>query len=148
MKIEIDKNELQHLIYALNLAEWMTEDPIEEKTKENKMFISLLNKLGKIAESDNLFNWIVKSGDGERYVLNDDKMDWMYYNIIEPYNDKRHLEYLASNLAWIDMYKKYGEEEINDMDREERFIEVTELIESYLDKFEEYGLGGLRYDTK
>lgn len=143
MKIEIDKKQMEYLIYALNIAEWITEEPIHNKSKENKMFTALLNKLTNIANKEGLFNWIVEGED--QYYMNNDKMDWMYFNIIGPYNERRHLDYIATQLAWNDMHKKYSEKELEEMDRDKRFIEVDTISEEYMDKFEEYGLSGLRY---
>ena len=146
MKIEIDKKQMEYLIYALNIAEWITDNRPHSKSKENKMFTSLLKKFTDIAHKENLFNWLVESED--QHDMNNDKMDWMYYNIIEPYSERGHLDYIAAQLAWNDMHKKYSEKELDEMDRDKRFIEMDTISEVYMDKFEEYGLSGLRYEEK
>ncbi|MDX8402714.1 MAG: hypothetical protein R8K47_08790 [Mariprofundaceae bacterium] len=64
--------------------------------------------------------------------------------IVDEWDEGRFWEMLADELARRDLRAEFGEDGVRDMDREERFVRLTRLTDSYEQEFMAHGLDRLR----
>jgi len=147
MEIKLTKEQYENLLKIVYLGNWMinairsgTEgDEQIEKYNDIEQYIFSFAKdvgLGKYIEFDKKYNKFFPTIDFEQ----DEEIE----RYLKDYNEETFWQELADRLGTRDFIREYGEEAINKMDQEERFIKLQEFIIKYEEEFEKNGIENLK----
>lgn len=149
MKINFTKKQYLALLKLAYLGNWLANASRlqDEQIKEYE------------EAEDYIFSFAKEFGY-DRYVDHEPKDDGKYYptryfeeetdveTLREDYNNETFWEEAADRFGDRDFIKKYSKEEIEKMDRDERFTKRMECEEKYEKEFEENGIDNLEIIKK
>ncbi|MDO8668642.1 MAG: hypothetical protein Q7K35_06205 [bacterium] len=141
MKINLTKNQYLALMKLVYLGNWLAnasrlqDEQIKEYEEMEGYIFSFAEEFGC-----------------NRYVEHEPEDDARYFptryfeeeaevrGLIEDYDNEIFWQEAVDRFGDRDFIKKYGREEIEKMDRDERFIKIMECQEKYEKEFEENGI--------
>lgn len=139
MKIELTPNQYQTLLELAFMGNWIVNTNKQTDTEKAKEYEQLEKLLFSKAKEFDLGVWADEDGCPSRKFEEESPV----YDFIEDYDDYTFWDELTLRLAKRDLYKKYGKEALSKMSAIERLAEEDELMEKYLDIFEDNGLEAL-----
>lgn len=148
MKIEFTKEQFENLMKLVYLGNWManasrTDDTIEKYENIEDYVFSHAKDFGL-----------------EKYVDDEDAKDGKFYptrffeeetdvdDLRDEYEDETFWSELPDRLGERDFFKKYSQEEIEKMSRDERFLKVQECIIKWEEELENNGIDRLEINEK
>lgn len=141
MNVNMTKAEYEILLDVLHIADWVLhahkieEDPRTEKYRElGQKFFSLAQEMG----CETLIRFDPKS---EKYLPTaayEDQAEVMEF--IEEYDEDTFWDELGHRLAFRDLVREEGEENVDGMPWQERAERVESLCDDYMEEFSENGL--------
>ncbi|MDO8592684.1 MAG: hypothetical protein Q7R92_02845 [bacterium] len=141
MKINLTKNQYLALMKSVYLGNWLANasrlqgEQIKEYEEIEDYIFSFAKEFGYNRYVDH------ESKDGDRYFPTRYFEEETDVEILrEDYDNETFWQEAADRFGDRDFIKKYGEETIKKMDREERFIKIMECQEKYEKEFEENGI--------
>lgn len=138
MNIQIDENEVKHLLSALSIYEWVANSPHEESDSSIDSFCqSILKKLSEAGVKDP-----VQSENGIHTVSEEFFQD-LFDSYIEPYNDNVFWTDLSSELAQRDLELEYSPKEIKALKPEDVEHRLNRTMDEYDEEFEKNGVDRL-----
>jgi len=151
MKLKLTKEQYESLLKLVYLGNWMINavrsgaegDEQIEKYNEMEQYIFSFAKgagLEKYIEFDKKYNKFFPTFDFEE--------DPEIEKFRQDYNDEIFWQELADRLGTRDFIREYGEEAIEKMSQEERFMKLQEFIVKYEEEFEENGIENLGISKK
>jgi hypothetical protein len=146
MEIKLTKEQYENLIKLVYLGNWMINairsgaegDEQIEKYNEIEQYIFYFAKdvgLEKYIEFDKKYNKFFPTAEFE------ENPEIEQYR--QDYDEEIFWQELADRLGSRDFIRKYGEEAIEKMDPEERFLKEQEFIIQYEEEFEKNGIENL-----
>jgi hypothetical protein len=146
MEIKLTKEQYKNLLKLIYLGNWMVNairsgaDGDEQIEKYNDI-------------EQHIFSF-AKDAGLEKYIEFDEKYNKFFPTIEfeedpeiekyrQDYDDEIFWQELADRLGTRDFIREYGEEVIEKMDQEERFIKLQEFIVKYEEEFEKNGIENL-----
>jgi len=146
MTLNFTKQELLRLLILAQIGDWVKHSHVEGNLKDNeelqqdkKVMQKLLSAVFK-AKLNGLVEYDMKTKEYiETRALED-----IFMPFIDAFNEDMFWGQLADRLAQRDMFLKYGEEELENMDDMQRITEMIHTSGSYEDTFEQDGLLDLK----
>ena len=150
MEIKLTKEQYENLLKLVYLGNWMVnairsgaegDEQIEKYNEIEQYIFSFAKETGlEKYEFDEKYNRFFPTADFEE--------DPEIEKYLQDYNDEIFWQELADKLGTRDFIREYGEEVIEKMDQEERFIKLQEFIIKYGEEFEENGIENLEIFKK
>lgn len=144
MKINFTKQEYQHLVTMLEIADWVmtamgTEDDEEVKPYKElrKKILSFFKEMGM----EDCYHYDKAHDEYYETAEYEDEAESMQF--IEQYNEDFFWEELPSKLAMRDFYQKHGGQKADKLDLETRISEINAFERVYIDELNQNGLDNL-----
>ena len=142
MKINFTKNQYETLLKAVYLGNWVVNSANEEP--DGNKFDKLEEYLFSFAKDFDLEHYAAFDEQDETYhpsleLEEDEEVD----EYIQDYDDGIFWEKLIFNLARRDMENEYGEDAVEKMPDEERYVKEQSFADKYEKEFEKNGLKNL-----
>jgi len=147
MQIELSKKQYWHLLRAVYMADWMANAICEADMEEDKGIEEI---------QDYVFSFAKEMGF-EKYVQYDEglKEHFATFDLEDEQSVRSHIDRYDEHITWEnlvdwlgdrDFSRKYSEEEIKNMSREEYFIKRMECETPWEEELAEYGLERITID--
>lgn len=149
MKINITKKQYWNLMRALYMADWMANAICEAGMKEDDDIKQIRDYIFSFAKQMGYGNYVTYDKETEKYYADFDLDDEPSARaLIDRYDEYSFWDEAIGRFGERDFFNKYTEQEIKEMDNDERFIERMECDEKWHDEFEEHGIERLEINKK
>ncbi len=138
MKIEFTKDQYENLLKMAYLGNWMI-NAFREENETTPEYEQLEEYLLKHAKDFDLEHLAIEDS-GNFFPSADLEADEEMDTYMDEYKDEVFWEQLAYRLSLKDLLNKFGEEELNDMEPEKRFLLISNLEEQYNEELYRTGL--------
>ncbi len=141
MNISLTPEQYRTLLLMVYLGNWMVN---AHKTDQEKVFSGLEHYIFSFAESfavKGLVEWF----EDDKAYYGTRELDDLAEPYIADYDNETFWDELINRLADRDFLAQYGEDTIERMTQEERFIKREEFEERYEEEFEEHGLDRITF---
>lgn len=142
MQVNFTKEQFKTLMELVYLGNWMMTSYHEEIPEEKEQYEAMEEYIFSLAKAFGWTEMAVSDGEGSFPSALFESGGIM--DVIDDYDDYTLWDQLADNLANRDLLNEYGEEALEAMSDQERFVKKDKLYWSYMDEFGKNGLDRFR----
>ena len=146
--IELTKKQFKALLKAVYLGSWMANANRTEGMK--KEYEGIENYIFSLAPKFGLEKYMYhEASDGERYYPTDEFEENTDVHVLhDEYDEETFWDEMAERLGERDFFEQYTKDEIEKMDRDERFTILNRCVDLYHAEFEKLGIERIRIQKK
>lgn len=143
MQVPLTKEQFKTLLELVYLGNWMVTSYHEDIPESKERFEAMEAYIFSLAKDFGLDD-LAEGDDASGYTPSADFEQGTIMDTIEDYDDYTFWDQLADNLANRDLVEEYGEEAVEGMPDQERFVKKDKLYWTYMDEFGKNGLARFR----
>ena len=143
MQVNLDQEQLKTLIELVYMGNWMATSYLEEIPEHKEKYEAMEETILALARQFNLEHLVEVDEDGG-YYPSSELEDVTIQDCIDDYDDYTFWHQLADHLSNRDLIKEFGEDVIETMTDEERFVRKDKIYWEYMDEFGKNGIEHFR----
>ncbi|MBN4058146.1 hypothetical protein JYT55_00160 [Mariprofundus ferrooxydans] len=149
MTLNFTKAELLQLLQLAYIGNWVkhSDETLDNPREDTEIDEKVLQKISAAIFKAKIMGLIEYDMKSKQYVetrqFEDEVMP-----LVEQFNEDSFWDKLADKLAKRDMFNKYGEKGLAEMDNDTRFFELIEISDKYDDIFTTDGIKNLHLGDK
>lgn len=147
MQIELTKKQYEQLLKLVYLGNWMA-NAHRAGSEEIKDFSILESYIFSYAKGVGLEKYVDDEPIGGMKYFPTADFEELVDGLKDEYDEDTFWDELSDRLGERDFFRKYGEEKIKKMSRDERFYKLYECIDEYGDEFFKHGLERIEIKKK